>query len=88
MSETSDQPTTYAQVNERLKEIVEQVSDDDMPLDDALGLFEEAVKLGMRASDMLEQDIEQREEADDASEDDTTAEQTVDDTASSTAEDQ
>ncbi len=54
--------TTYAQVNDRLKEIVDQVSDDDLPLDDALDLFEEAVKLGMQASDLIEQDIDAENE--------------------------
>jgi exodeoxyribonuclease VII small subunit len=60
--------STFSQVNDRLKEIVEQVSDDGMPLDDALDLFEEAVGLGMKASSLLEEDIAARD-ADDESED-------------------
>lgn len=57
---------TFGQVNDRLKEIVEQVSNEDMPLDDALDLFEEAVGLGMQASSLLEEDIAARD-ADDES---------------------
>ena len=59
-SEVESEPT-YAQVNDRLKEIVEAVEDENLPLDDALGLFEEAVKLGMQASTLLEQDIAERD---------------------------
>lgn len=58
----------YEEVNDRLKEIVEAVSDETLPLDDALDLFEEAVKLGMEASTMMEQDMAERDaqaEADD-----------------------
>lgn len=49
---------TYAEVKARLDEIVEAVKDDSLPLDDALDLYEEAVSLGLRVSDMLEDDIE------------------------------
>ena len=35
---------------------MEAVSANDLPLDDALDLYEEAVKLGMRASELIEQD--------------------------------
>ena len=61
---------TYEDLKVRLDEIVEAVSDDDLPLDDALELYEEAVSLGLRASDLLEQDIEARkaEEAEEAEE--------------------
>ena len=47
----------------RLEEIVEAVSDESIPLDDALDLYEEAVELGMRVSDVLEDDIEVDEAA-------------------------
>lgn len=57
MTETS----SYEDVNERLKEIVEAVSDETLPLDDALDLFEEAVKLGMEASTMMEDDMAARD---------------------------
>ena len=45
---------TYAEIKVRLDEIVDAVSDDAMPLDEALGLYEEAVKLGMRVSSLIE----------------------------------
>lgn len=47
-------------VNRRLKEIVQSVSDDDIDLDRALSLYEEAVDLGMRASELIEEDIAAR----------------------------
>ena len=47
----------------RLEEIVTAVSDESIPLDDALDLYEEAVDLGMRISDVLEDGIEVDEEA-------------------------
>ena len=58
-------PETFAEVKTRLDEIVEAVSDDSLSLDDALSLYEEAVSLGLRASDLLEADID-AEDADDA----------------------
>lgn len=64
MSNSEEQ--TFEQVNDRLKEIVAQVEDESMPLDDALDLFEEAVKLGTRASTLLEEDIAARNAAEDA----------------------
>ena len=45
---------TFAEIRDRLDEIVRQVCDDDMPLDSALDLYDEAVKLGMKATEMLE----------------------------------
>lgn len=56
--------SSYAEVKQRLDEIVEAVSDDDLALDAALTLYEEAVKLGLVASDLIEQDA--REHAADA----------------------
>lgn len=49
---------TFDAVKARLDAIVEAVSDDALPLDDALALYEEAVALGLRASDLLESDID------------------------------
>ncbi|ANE22383.1 hypothetical protein AAY81_03700 [Denitrobacterium detoxificans] len=57
MSE-SENPS-FESINTRLKEIQAAVEDDDMPLDDALSLFEEAVQLGMQASSLLEEGIAQ-----------------------------
>lgn len=50
---------SFESINTRLKEIQAAVEDDDMPLDDALSLFEEAVQLGMQASSLLEEGIAQ-----------------------------
>ena len=44
-------------VKSRLDEIVEAVSDDSISLDDALSFYEEAVKLGMKASEIMEADL-------------------------------
>lgn len=60
---------SFEAVKSRLDEIVDAVNDDDLPLDDALALYEEAVALGLRASDLLEENIEAQKaegEADDA----------------------
>ena len=51
---------SFESVKERLAEIVDAVSNDDLPLDQALSLYEEAVGLGLRASDLLEQGIDER----------------------------
>lgn len=56
-------PSGFGAVNERLKEIVEAVSNEDLPLDEALDLFEEAVALGTQASNLLEEDIAARNAA-------------------------
>lgn len=47
----------FGEVKARLDEIVEAVSSEDISLDDALELYEEAVKLGMKASSLLEERI-------------------------------
>ena len=52
---------TYAEIKARLDEIVEVANDDSLPIDDALELYEEAVKLGLAASNLIEQDIEARD---------------------------
>lgn len=49
-------------VRKRLEEIAREVDDDDMSLDDALDLYEEAVKLGLKASSLLEVGIVAEEE--------------------------
>ena len=41
---------SFEEVKRRLDEIVDAVADDDLPLDDALKLYEEAVQLGLRVS--------------------------------------
>ena len=53
-----EQGRTFEDVHERLSEIVEEVSAEDISLDDALKLYEEAVKLGLSACDLSEQDLD------------------------------
>ena len=53
---------SFDAVKARLDEIVAAVGDESMPLDDALDLYEEAVALGMRATDLLETGIEPLEQ--------------------------
>ena len=54
---------SFESLKSRLDEIVEAVSDDSLPLDEALTLYEEAVGLGLRASDLLEEGIDERRAA-------------------------
>lgn len=56
---------TFAGVKTRLSEIVDEVSNDALSLDDALALYEEAVTLGLRASDLLEAGIDADADAED-----------------------
>ena len=49
---------SFKAVKERLDAIVEIVSDDSLPLEEALKYYEEAVTLGLKASDLLEQGID------------------------------
>ena len=44
----------FTQIRDRLDEIATQVRGDDKPLDAALDLYDEAVKLGMKATELLE----------------------------------
>ncbi|MBR0406200.1 MAG: exodeoxyribonuclease VII small subunit [Eggerthellaceae bacterium] len=44
----------FGAVKQRLEVIAEAVESPDMPLDEALDLFEEAVALGLKVGDMLE----------------------------------
>jgi len=48
---------SYAEVKSRLDQIVEAVQDENISLDEALSLYEEAIKIGSRVSDLIEQDI-------------------------------
>ena len=49
---------TFESVRTRLEEIVEAVGAEDVTLDEALALYEEAVKLGLAACDLSEKDVE------------------------------
>ena len=51
---------SFESVKKRLDQIVEAVSDEELPLDEALSLYEEAVGLGLRASDLLEEGIDEK----------------------------
>ena len=44
----------FTQIRDRLDEIAPQVRGADMPLDAARDLYDEAVKLGMKATELLE----------------------------------
>ena len=59
---------SFDQVKASLDEIVDAVGSSEMPLDEALSLYEEAVGLGLRASELLEENIEARD-AEDGAED-------------------
>ena len=62
---------TYDDVRDRLDEIVDAVNAEGVTLDDALALYEEAVKLGLLACDLSEEDVEDAlaaEEAEDGAE--------------------
>ena len=54
---------SYDQVRDRLDEIVEAVSAPGISLDEALALYEEAVKLGLSACDLSEEGAEEGEAA-------------------------
>lgn len=54
---------TFDDLKVRLDEIVGAVQDESLPLDKALALYEEAVSLGLRASDLLEENIETQRES-------------------------
>lgn len=47
---------SFEAVRTRLEEIVEEVNAEGISLDEALALYEEAVKLGLSACDLSEQD--------------------------------
>ena len=53
---------SFDDIKSRLDEIVEAVNADDISLDEALDLYEEAVNLGMRASELIEEGEEEKEE--------------------------
>lgn len=57
----SNADTSFEDIKQRLDQIVERVSEDDIDLDEALTLYEEAVKLGVAACDASEFDTESEE---------------------------
>ena len=51
------EPETFDEASRRIDEIARAVSDSQAPLDELLDLFDEAARLGLAASDLMEQDI-------------------------------
>ncbi len=54
----SEEYSDYSQVKERLDVIVDKVTDENTSLDEALDLYDEAVKLASAASNLIEVDTE------------------------------
>ena len=70
MTNTNEQqPGSFESVKTRLAEIAEAVDDESLSLDDALDLYEEAVALGLKASDLLEAGVKAPEPEAEAGED-------------------
>lgn len=55
----SNDSQSYESIKKRLDDIVEAVGDENIPMDDALKLYEEAVRLGLQASRIMEEGIAQ-----------------------------
>ena len=56
-----DDAHSFEDIKTRLDEIVSLVSDDSLPLDEALDLYEEAVGIGLQASRVMEEGIAEKE---------------------------
>lgn len=54
MEATSQEPVSFADIRERLDSIAKEVRSQDVALDAALDLYDEAVELGMKATELLE----------------------------------
>lgn len=52
---TPEEYDSFTEIKARLDEIVAAVSDESLPLEEALTLYEEAAKLGLRVSALIEQ---------------------------------
>lgn len=52
---------TVDSINARLKEILKQVDDPDLPMEEILALYEEAVKLGSKVGEVVEANITDEE---------------------------
>ena len=55
----------FGAVRQRLEAIAETVESPDLPLDEALDLFEEAVALGLKVGDLLETGLDEAAETTD-----------------------
>ncbi len=60
-------PQSFEDMKLRLDQIVAAVSDEDLPLEDALSLYEEAVGIGLAASRIMEEGIAAQDDAAQAS---------------------
>ena len=56
-----DDARSFEDIKTRLDEIVSLVSDDSLPFDEALDLYEEAVGIGLQASRIMEEGIAEKE---------------------------
>lgn len=56
-----DDARSFEDIKTCLDEIVSLVSDDSLPLDEALDLYEEAVGIGLQASRIMEEGIAEKE---------------------------
>ena len=61
--DTASTQQDFGVVKQRLEYIADAVGNEDMPLEEALDLFEEAVALGMKVGDLLEVGLDDAEEA-------------------------
>ena len=61
-----EKPQNFDAVKKRLDEIVEEVSAEGVSLDEALALYEEAIKLGLDACNVSEADLLGEESPEDA----------------------
>ena len=58
---TMQETHSFEDLKSRLDEIVSLVSDDTLPLEEALDLYEEAVGIGLQASRIMEEGIAERQ---------------------------
>lgn len=52
---------SFLDIQSRLNEIVTLVDDENLPLDEALKLYEEAVNLGLQASSLIEENMQSQD---------------------------
>ena len=55
---TQDRDMTFPAIRDRLNTIADEVSAEGISLDDALSLYDEAVKLALKACDLAEEDLQ------------------------------
>ncbi len=56
-------PQSFEDIKLRLDQIVAAVSDEELPLEEALSLYEEAVGIGLAASRIVEEGLAAQDEA-------------------------